>query len=437
MPLNYRLQKHELMDLIRRSGAVAFAGEADFEETACAAADEIEELQFLLDFSDGLPARFTPIPALIAQNQGSAVEPMHCDSDSLVRIMYTSGTTSKPKGVRISHGNCWANMHAHALEFGMTYKDRLLLVAPLYHVGGFDIPGLTAIHVGGTIVLLRNFDPAGVLLTIARERITGTTMVATMMNMILALPDRHGHDTSSLQWIIFGQVSRDLYARTQKQFPTAKLREGYGMTEACGGVAYVDSAHLPEKLGSVGLAVHGIEIIVANEDDDPLPDGETGEILVRGPKVCSGYIDDPEASATAFRNGWLHTGDVGRFDVDGYLYVQDRIKDMIRSGGENMSASEIERVIESAEAVSEAAVIGIPDSHWVEVPAAFVVSRTGEPVDCAALVHHCRAQLPGFKVPKAIFLIDSLPRNIGSKVLKADLRKLAETMSPSWRAPHA
>lgn len=434
VPLNYRLQQHELIELIRRSGAVALASETEFEPLANAAVADIEGLKVCLDFSSGLPTGFISIPALIAQHQGETVEDWACQADSLLRVMYTSGTTSKPKGVRITHGNCWANMHAHAVEFSITHKDRLLIVAPLYHVGGFDIPGLTLIHVGGTIVLMRRFDAASALATLAEEHITGTTLVATMMNLILALPNRHDFDTSSLRWIIFGQVTRELFERALELFPTAALTEGYGMTETCGGVAYVDRAHLREKLGSVGLAVQGMEIIVADADDQPLPAGETGEILLRGPKVCAGYIDDPEANTAALCNGWLHSGDVGRFDDEGYLYVQDRIKDMIRSGGENMSASEIERVVEASDDIAEAAVIGIPDPHWVEVPAAFVVSRSAQAIDCDALTEHCRVHLPGFKVPKAIFQIDVLPRNVGSKVLKAELRELATKLKPVWTA---
>lgn len=438
VPLNYRLQQHELIELIRRSGAVALASEEGFEAIAIAAVHDIEGLKLQLDFSTsltpGLSTDFTSIPVLIAQHLGEVVADWACEPDNLLRVMYTSGTTSKPKGVRITHGNCWANMHAHAVEFSITHEDRLLIVAPLYHVGGFDIPGLTLIHVGGTIVLMRRFDAASALATIAKERITGITLVATMMNMILALPDRHKVDTASLRWIIFGQVTRELFERALELFPTAALTEGYGMTETCGGVAYVDRAHLREKLGSVGLAVQGMEIIVADADDQPLPAGETGEILLRGPKVCAGYIDDPEANTAALRNGWLHTGDVGRFDDEGYLYVQDRIKDMIRSGGENMSASEIERVVEASDDIAEAAVISIPDPHWVEVPAVFVVSRSAQAIDCDALTEHCRVHLPGFKVPKAIFQIDVLPRNVGSKVLKAELRELATKLKPVWTA---
>ncbi len=441
VPLNYRLQQHELIDLIRRSGAVALASEVEFSEVAIAAIAELTHLNLQLDFSTGLPNSFTSIPALIEQHCGETVGDWPCEASDLLRIMYTSGTTSLPKGVRITHGNCWANMHAHAVEFSITHEDRLLIAAPLYHVGGFDIPGLTLLHVGGTIVLMRRFDAAAALIAIAEERITGTTLVATMMNAILnlwlALPDREQVDTSSLRWIIFGQVTRELFDRALQLFPTATLTEGYGMTEACGGVAYVDRAHSREKLGSVGLAVQGMEIIVAGADDQPLTTGETGEILLRGPKVCDGYIDDPEASAAALRNGWLHTGDVGRFDADGYLYVQDRIKDMIRSGGENMSASEIERVVEAAEDIAEAAVIGIPDPHWVEVPAAFVVSRSTRAINCTALIEHCRARLPGFKVPKAIFQIKVLPRNVGSKVLKAELRERAQELKPAWKASAA
>jgi fatty-acyl-CoA synthase len=262
VPLNYRLQQSESMNLIRRSGAVGLASEAEFAQLANNALAEVTGLKLFLDLASGLPQRFTSISTLMEQHRGETVTDYPCEASDLLRIMYTSGTTSLPKGVRITHGNCWANMHAHTVEFGITHEDRLLLVAPLYHVGGFDIPGLTLFHVGGTIVLLRRFDAADVLTSIQRERITGTTLVATMMNAIinlgLALPQRDQVDTTSLRWIIFGQVTPQLFERALQLFPTAELTEGYGMTEACGGVAYVDRDHRRAKLGSVGLAVQGV-----------------------------------------------------------------------------------------------------------------------------------------------------------------------------------
>ncbi|HET6564248.1 MAG TPA: AMP-binding protein, partial [Xanthomonadales bacterium] len=270
VPLNYRLKLHELVELIRRSGAVALATEAEFSAVSAATA-ELAALQIRLDLASGLAGDPVSIPALIETHQGQRFEDFPCETNTLLRIMYTSGTTSLPKGVRITHGNCWANMHAHAVEFSITHQDRLLLAAPLYHVGGFDIPGLTLFHVGGCIVLMRRFDAEQVLATIASERITGTTLVATMMNMLLEVPEPERFDTSSMRWIIFGQVTRTLFERALDLFPTAALTEGYGMTEACGGVAYVDAGHRSEKLGSVGLAVQGMEIIVADADDQPLP----------------------------------------------------------------------------------------------------------------------------------------------------------------------
>jgi len=254
------------------------------------------------------------------------------------------------------------------------------------------------------------------------------------MNMMLQIPECAATDSSALRWIIFGQVSRELFDRSRELFPTAALTEGYGMTEACGGVAYVARARLREKLGSVGLPVQGMQIRVVDETDQPVPNGATGEIVLRGPKVFDGYVDDAEANSKTLRNGWLHTGDVGRFDTDGYLYVMDRIKDMIRSGGENISASEIENVVLAADDIAEAAAIGIADPYWVEVPAVFVVTQSGRKVQLEDLLAYCRTHLAGFKRPKAVFQLEALPRNVTGKILKEELRTMAAEHQPTWVA---
>jgi len=434
VPLNYRLQEQDLVELIERSGAIGLASEAEFDQIANAVKDAMAKLRMLLALTGDLPEPFVSIPGLISEYRGCRVDDVVCDANTLQRIMYTSGTTSQPKGARITHGNCRANMTSLAEEFRINQQDRVMILAPLYHVGGFDIPGLTVFYVGGTVVLLRRFDAERALATIVRERITGTTLVATMMNMILALPECTLVDTRSLRWIIFGQVTRELFDRALQVFPTAALTEGYGMTEACGGVAYVDRLHLREKLGSVGLAIEGMEIRLVDESGQPVLEGTSGEIALRGAKVFAGYVDDPEATDKALRNGWLHTGDVGHFDADGYLYVTDRIKDMIRSGGENISASEIENVVLAADGIEDAAVIGIPDPYWVEVPAVFVVSRSGQAIKVDALLTHCRTRLAGFKRPKAVFQVEALPRNVTGKILKDELRILATKLIPAWVA---
>jgi acyl-CoA synthetase (AMP-forming)/AMP-acid ligase II len=433
VPFNYRLHEEELAYLVDHSGCVALASEPELEEVAGQLADRVPRVTIRLSLQPGMGARWLDVGTLIEDNRGARVPDAELDDDALQRVLYTSGTTSRPKGARITHGNCNANMGAQVVELGLTPADRVLLFAPLYHVGGLDVPGFSAWYCGATIVLMRRFDAPSILQIVEEQRITGMVMVATMVHMIRALPDRDAYDTSSVRWMIFSQVTPALYNETQLAFPNARLVEGYGMTETCNGITYLDESHMESKLGSAGRPLPGIDVRIVDEEDRFLPAGGVGEIVVRGPKVCDGYLDDPEATAQAWRNGWFHTGDVGAFDEDGYLTILDRVKDMIRSGGENVASSEIEAVVYEFEGIHEAAVIGVPHPKWVEVPAVFVVPENGADVDAEALHAHCRAHLGGFKVPKAVYVLDELPRNPSGKVLKRDLRDRLPDLEPVWQ----
>ncbi len=429
VPLNYRLHENELHYLLDHAGAVGLASEPAFEEVAASLVDRLPELRIRLalePIGDG----WTSIGDLIAGHAGERVADCEVGDGDLQRVLYTSGTTSRPKGARLTHGNVNANMNVQVVELGLTSQDRILNFAPLYHVGGLDIPGYTTFYVGATMILMRRFDAASILDTIEKEQITGLVMVATMLHMIRRIESSEVRDTSSVKWMIFSQVTPALFHETRELFPNAALIEGYGMTETCNGLTYLDMAHMLSKQGSAGRPVPGVDVRIVDPDDNHLPAGEIGEIVVRGAKVCDGYLDDPEATAHAFRGGWFHTGDVGRLDEDGYLYILDRLKDMIRSGGENIASSEIESVVYDVPGVLEAAVIGIPHTQWVEVPVVFVVPRAG--FDSATLIAHCRANLGGFKVPKAVWVVEELPRNPSGKVLKRDLREQLGGLAPDW-----
>ena len=434
VPFNYRLHEEELAYLLDHAGCVALASEPELQEVAERLVERVPRVAVRLALTPGLGPGWVDVNGLVEAHRGERVPDAELDDGDLQRVLYTSGTTSRPKGARITHGNCNANMSAQVVELGLTAEDRILVFAPLYHVGGLDVPGYAAWYCGATIVLMRRFDPPSILRIVEEQRITGMVMVATMVHMIRALPERDDFDTSSVRWLIFSQVTPALYAETRLAFPSARLVEGYGMTETCNGITYLDAAHMESKLGSAGRPLPGIDVRVVDEDDRVLPAGGVGEIVVRGPKVCDGYLDDPEATAHAWRNGWFHTGDVGSLDDDGYLTILDRLKDMIRSGGENVASSEIEAVVYEVEGVHEAAVIGIPHPKWVEVPAVLVVAAPGQEVAPEAIVAHCRARLGGFKVPKAVYLVDDLPRNLTGKVLKRELRDDVAGLTPAWVA---
>jgi acyl-CoA synthetase (AMP-forming)/AMP-acid ligase II len=248
-----------------------------------------------------------------------------------------------------------------------------------------------------------------------------------MVNAIMALPEVEKRDLSSVRVIINGgeKMPIPLIERIQRTFPSAWFADAYGLTETVSGDTFLDRDNLVTKLGSVGRPCVYLELEVWDEKGHPVAAGQRGEIVLRGPKVFKGYWRDAEATLRAFAGGWFHTGDIGVLDDDGYLFIVDRLKDMIVSGGENIAGSEVERVLYENDAVLEAAVVGRPDERWGEVPVAFVVLRTGHSATAEELIAHCAGQLAKYKVPKDVTFLDALPRNPSGKVLKRDLRPVA------------
>jgi acyl-CoA synthetase (AMP-forming)/AMP-acid ligase II len=245
-----------------------------------------------------------------------------------------------------------------------------------------------------------------------------------MVNAIMALPDIERRDLSSVRVVVNGgeKMPIPLIERLQRTFPSAWFADAYGLTETVSGDTFLDRESIVSKLGSVGRPCLYLELDVWDDEGHSVPPGEQGEIVMRGPKVFKGYWRDPGATAAAFAGGWFHTGDIGVRDEDDYLFIVDRLKDMIVSGGENIASSEIERVLYEHAAVLEAAVVGRPDDRWGEVPVAFVVRREGADTTPDQLIEHCRGELARFKVPKEINFIDALPRNPSGKILKRELR---------------
>jgi acyl-CoA synthetase (AMP-forming)/AMP-acid ligase II len=245
-----------------------------------------------------------------------------------------------------------------------------------------------------------------------------------MVNAVLQVPGLSGYDTSSVRLIIGGgeKMPEPVVRRILDAFPGAWFADAYGLTETVSGDTFLDREHSLSKIGSVGRPVAHVELRIVDELGEPVPAGTLGEIALRGPKVFDGYWRDEEATARAIRNGWFHTGDIGRLDEDGFLYVEDRLKDMVISGGENIATPEVERVLYEHPAVLEAAVLGMPHERWGEVPRAVVVLRPGEQADAEELREFCRARLARFKVPVAIDFSDGLPRTPSGKVLKRELR---------------
>jgi fatty-acyl-CoA synthase len=297
-------------------------------------------------------------------------------------------------------------------------------VGPLYHVGAFDLPGLAVLWVGGMLYIQRDFDPAAALAAIERERLTGAWMAPVMISHVLDSSDAHRFDLSSFRWCIGGgeKTPEGRIRAFRATFKQARYIDAYGLTESCSGDTLMEAGREIEKIGSTGRATPHVRIEIRDEDGRKLPPRAQGEICLNGPKITKGYWKDPEKTRASFFGDWFRTGDIGYLDEDGFLYLTDRKKDMIISGGENIASSEVERVIYELPAVSEAAVIGVRDERWGERPVAVIVLRAGCRLDYEELARHCRSRLAGFKVPKELHLRDSLPRNPSGKVLKRALR---------------
>jgi fatty-acyl-CoA synthase len=422
MPINWRLAAPEIRFLLEHSGARVLVCDDALVDLANQATHGIDAALVRVTISPAGADGWTTLADLHATPV--RVAPVPASADDVHRLMYTSGTTGRPKGVMISHANlAWKNL-AHIIEFGFTSSDLGLACGPLYHVGALDLTTTSLIAAGATTILHRSFQASAVVDELERSRVTTVWLAPAMVNAIMALPDIEQRDLSSVRVVINGgeKMPIPLIERIQRTFPSAWFADAYGLTETVSGDTFLDRNSLLSKLGSVGRPCLYLELDIWNEQGRSLPTGERGEIVMRGPKVFKGYWRDPGATAAAFEGGWFHTGDVGIQDEDGYLFIVDRFKDMIVSGGENIASSEVERVLYEHAAILEAAVVGRPDERWGEVPVAFVVLRPDQTATAEVLLEHCRAELARFKVPKAITFLDALPRNPSGKVLKRELR---------------
>lgn len=422
MPINWRLAAPELRYILDHSEARALVCDEPLVDLANDATEAMERDLARVCLARPASDGWTPLADLRATSSIPVRVP--AAGDDIHRLMYTSGTTGRPKGVMITHANlAWKNL-AHIVEFGFTSADLGLACGPLYHVGALDLTTTSLIAAGATTIIHRVFDAPEVVDEIERSRVTTVWLAPAMVNAIMALPDIEQRDLSSVRLVINGgeKMPIPLIERLQRTFPSAWFADAYGLTETVSGDTFLDRDSIVSKLGSVGRPCLYLELDIWDEHGASVAPGERGEVVLRGPKVFKGYWRDPDATTAAFAGGWFHTGDIGVKDDDGYLFIVDRLKDMIVSGGENIASSEIERVLYEHDSVVEAAVVGRPDDRWGEVPVAYVVVSSAATTTSEELVEHCRRQLARFKVPKRVVFVDALPRNPSGKVLKRELR---------------
>ncbi|MBI1791372.1 MAG: long-chain fatty acid--CoA ligase [Acidobacteria bacterium] len=356
--------------------------------------------------------------------------PVFYDSDALFGLFYTSGTTGRAKGVMLSHGNLLANLHHMQSWTGFRYPDVWLHAAPMFHLA--DFPAMLASAAQGvTQVTLAKFDLHLVCEVIQRERVTRTVFIPTMINLLTLFPDLGKYDLSSLQMVVYGgsPMAPEIINRTREKLPGVKLGQGYGLTETSPLLTTLyDEEHTSRRLLSCGRPVMGVEVAVVDPMGNPAPVGTPGEIVARGPNVMKGYWKNEQATRDAFLGDWFRTGDIAYQDEEGYLYIVDRQKDMIVTGGENVYSSEVEAAIYSHSAIKECAVIGVPDPNWGEAVMACVTLQDGAALTAEELVAHCRTRLANYKLPRRVeFLPGELPKSGTNKILKRALR------DPYWQ----
>jgi fatty-acyl-CoA synthase len=427
VPLNFRLTPPELSFIVNDAGVHTLVADDQHRSLIEAVRDELPCRRYLSSegASEGWEtlATATASAAVAAGNrEPTPAEPV--DPDEVALIMYTSGTTGRPKGAMLTHANLWWNNVIALLLTDMLENDVSLVVAPLFHIGGLNVTTLQAWMKGAENVLHRSFDPARFIEDIARYDVTIAFAVPAMLLFVSQHPDFDDADLTTVRSFVCGGAPVPESLIKVYIGRGIQINQGYGLTETAPCVSFLTPEHALAKLGSAGRVPMFIELRLESDDGAVVEGaGARGEICVRGPNVMKGYWNRPEATAAAVDvEGWFHTGDVGYVDSDGFLFVADRIKDMVITGGENVYPAEVESVLYTHPDVADVAVIGLPDERWGESVTAVVVLKAGSSLTLEELRAFAGERLARYKLPSRLELVDVLPRNPAGKVLKFSLR---------------
>ncbi len=437
LPLNIRLSPEELAYILNDAEPRVLFFDPEFIPLVEALRPQLKAVEDYIPLRDTKPAwaHAKSYDELLAEADPVEIDYRDIDENSVAELFYTSGTTAHPKGVMLTHRNLYLHAFYAALALRGDDRDVHLYTIPLFHVNSWGAPQVFTLT-GGRHVIIRKFDPAAAMELIQRERVTRLQVVATMIIAMLNHPNFSKYDLSSVKEVIMGgaPTSTALVREIERKMSGCRAFGGYGLTETSPLITLAQrKAHRqndPEELNlrrqaTAGHPIAGSEIrVLTPEGREVMPDGlEVGEVVVRGDVVMQGYWRQPEATANVIHDGWFHTGDLATVDDEGYILIVDRGKDMIISGGENIASAEIERVIYGHPAVMECAVIAVPDDTWGEVPKAIVTLKPGQQATDTEIVALCRQHLAGFKVPKSVELVESLPKGGTGKILKRVLRE--------------
>ena len=431
VPLSWRLSARELAAQLSLADPALLLVEDEFSAVAMEAAAQLPVPPPSAALGRTGVEAGPPVPQRLLAQAPETHGPEALDDDPLLMV-FTSGTEADPKAVVLTHANCfWTNLSlSRTAEIGG--RDVVLAVLPQFHAGGWNIQPLLAWWTGATVVLERTFDAGRVLQLVEDRGVTTMMGVPAHYLMLASHPRFERTELSSLERAVVGGAAMPAPLLRTWHSRGVALAQGYGLSEAGPNVLCLPEEEAAARVGMAGKPYPHVDVAVADPVTGELLEGPgTGELLVSGPGVFSGYFRNPEATAEALRGGWLHTGDLVERDAGGYLRVLDRLKDIYISGGENVSPAEVEAVLLEHPAVAEAAVAGEPDPRWGETGVAYVVRRSGTAADAQAILEHCSARLAGYKVPSRVCFVDSLPRTSLHKVARARLRRRSHTSDPS------
>jgi fatty-acyl-CoA synthase len=434
VPLNTRLAPPEIQFALRDSGAQVLVSSTTLDSLVAAGCRETD-VEMVITVNDGQPSSSEspefPVPTAEFEQvlgAGSRERPdVEVTHEDLAVILYTSGTTGNPKGAMLTHGNLTWNAINVLTDFDISSSDVALMIAPLFHVAALGQGALPVLLKGGCIILEPRFQPGRVLALIEEHGVTNISGVPTTFQLLCEHPDWESTDISSLRNLTCGGSAVPLRVLEAYESRGLAFTMGYGMTETSPGATSLPPAYSRSKQGSGGLPHFHTDVRVVDADEQPCAPREIGEIQVHGPNVISEYWNRPDATATSFtRKGnatWLKTGDMGYFDDEGFLFISDRLKDMIISGGENIYPAQVEQQIAGLDAVGAVAVIGVEDPKWGEVPRALIELREGHQLTEKQVLRHLDGKLARYKIPKSVLFVDSMPRTASGKIRKPDLRK--------------
>jgi long-chain acyl-CoA synthetase len=434
VPINYRLAPPEIAGMLEDAACQRLVVESVFTNVLDQPPLNVWRSRAIHITTDQSSGTLPDYDAL--REEAEPVAPYEANEDDEAILLYTGGTTGRGKGVPLTHRNIVLNALQLSYVMSVCDNDIYLHSSPMFH--STDLKATAVTMVGGGHAYLPEFSPTNVINAISRYDVTIASLVPAMLRRIVEAPEIRQCDTKTLRLISYGTspMPAELIRRTMQSFPGIDIHQCYGLTETSPILAVLDEtdhkrglAGREELLRAAGRPLPGVDIRIIGDGERIMPIGETGEIVVRGPQVANGYHNRPRETAEAFRDGWFWTGDIGRIDTEGYLYVLDRKKGMVITGGENVYTLEVEAVLSQHPGISEVAVIGVPDEQFGEALFAAIVLQSGWHLSADEIIAHCRGRIGGYKIPRRFAFLDVLPKSAVGKVLKHDLRRTFSSAS--------